>query len=123
MATANTPASTADSTALGRPKPRRRIWLLAGLAVLVGLGAFFWAPLTGYAGVGAAYGARVACSCRFAGGRSLDDCKKDFEPGMELVTLSEDRAAKSVTARFPLIASETATYREGWGCVLDKWEG
>ena len=42
---------------------------------------------------------------------------------MELVTLSEDRAAKSVTARFPLLTSETATFREGWGCVLEKWEG
>ena len=117
MATAN------PSSPRSRPGTNRRIWLLAGLALVVAAGAFFWAPLTGYAGVGAAYGARVACSCRFAGGRSLDDCKKDFEPGMELVMLSENRAAKSVTARFPLLASETATYREGWGCVLEKWEG
>lgn len=120
MATANTSAS-----AISEPRPGRRRWrwLLAGLALVVAAAAFFWTPLSGYAGVGAAYGARVACSCRFAGGRSLDDCKKDFEPGMELVTLSENRAAKSVTARFPLLASETATYREGWGCVLEKWEG
>ena len=113
----------ATSNPTSPARPRRRMWLLAGLALLLGLGAFFRAPLTGYAGVGAAYGARVACSCRFVGGRSLADCKKDFEPGMELVTLSENRAARSVTARFPLLASETATYREGWGCVLDEWEG
>jgi len=114
MATANTSTP---------PDPRRRLWFFAGLALVVGAAAFFWTPLTGYAGVGAAYGARVACSCRHAGGRSLADCKKDFEPGMELVTLSENRAARSVTARFPLLASEAATYREGWGCVLEKWEG
>jgi hypothetical protein len=30
--------------------------------------------------------------------------------------------ARSVTARFPLLASQTATYREGWGCVLEKWD-
>jgi hypothetical protein len=42
---------------------------------------------------------------------------------MELVTLSEEPAAKSVTASFPLLASTTATYREGWGCVLEPWEG
>lgn len=79
----------------------------------------FWRPLTGYASTGAAYGARVACSCRYLGGRSLSDCRKDFEPGMELVMLSEDPAAKSVTARFPLLASETAHYHKGEGCRLD----
>ena len=41
---------------------------------------------------------------------------------MELVSLSEDTKDKSVTARFPLIASETATYREGYGCVLEEWQ-
>jgi hypothetical protein len=40
---------------------------------------------------------------------------------MDLITLSEDRATKSVTARFPLIAVQTATYRDGWGCVLEPW--
>jgi hypothetical protein len=40
---------------------------------------------------------------------------------MSLVRLSEDDRAKSVTASVPLLASETATYREGFGCVLEKW--
>ena len=79
-------------------------------------------PITGYAGVGAAYSARVACSCRFVAGRDLDDCAKDKLAGMELITLSEDAEAKSVTARFPLIKSETATYRKGYGCMLETWE-
>lgn len=116
MATANPMSDRTRS-------PHRRWWLLAGLVLVALLLAFFWAPLTGYAGVGSAYAARVACSCRFAGGRSLEDCEKDFEPGMELVSLSEDASAKSVTARFPLLDRQTATYREGWGCVLEKWEG
>jgi hypothetical protein len=114
MATANPPVS--------RPR-RRRIWLLVALVALAALIAVFWRPLTGYAAVGTAYGAHVACSCRYAGGRSLEDCAKDFEPGMELVSLSEDRAAKSVTASFPLLASTTATYREGWGCLIEPWDG
>lgn len=38
-----------------------------------------------------------------------------------MVTLAEDSAAKSVTARFPLLARQTASYREGWGCVLEPW--
>lgn len=79
--------------------------------------------ISGYAQVGSAYAARVACSCRLVAGRSLEDCEKDKLAGMELVTLVDDPAAKSVTARFPLVASNTATYREGYGCVLEKWEG
>jgi hypothetical protein len=42
---------------------------------------------------------------------------------MEAVTLVEDDATKSVTARFPLVASATATYRKGYGCVLEPWDG
>ena len=108
------------ATAIPTPRrSRRRWWPVAVVVLLAVLLAAFWRPIAGYARVGSAYGAHVACSCRYAGGRSLEDCKKDFEPGMELVSLSEDRAAKSVTARFPLVASATATYREGWGCLLE----
>lgn len=97
-------------------------WLAFGLALIAVLLAVFWTPLNGYAQVGAAYGARVACSCRFLGGRALSDCRKDFEPGMELVMLSEDTKAKSVTASFPLLASETARLNKGEGCRLDPWQ-
>lgn len=103
--------------------PWRRRALLLGLALLGGLLALFWKPLNGYAEAGSAYGARVGCSCRYVGGRDLADCRKDFEPGMELVRLSEDAAAKSVTATFPLLASHTATYHEGPGCQLEPWPG
>jgi hypothetical protein len=106
-----------------RPARRGTIrrWLLLLLVVLGLALAWFWQPLGGYARTGAAYGARVACSCRFVGGRSLGDCKKDFEPGMELIVLSEDPQQKSVTARFPLLASETARLHPGEGCRLDPW--
>ncbi|MEQ1498438.1 MAG: hypothetical protein ABL914_07230 [Novosphingobium sp.] len=103
-----------------RPSLRRRM-LLLGVALVLGLAAWFWGPLGAYAQTGAAYGARVACSCRYVGGRDLGDCKKDFEPGMELVMLSEDAATKSVTASFPLLASETASYHPGLGCQLEPW--
>lgn len=99
----------------------------AGLLVLVaaGLGAMLWAyggAIRGYADVGTSYAARVACSCRFVAGRSLSDCEKDKLGGMELVTLVDDIEAKSVTARFPLVTTNTATYRAGYGCVLEEWE-
>ena len=98
--------------------------VVLALAVLVGALAWFYrAPIGGLTTTGAAFGARTACSCRYVAGRSLEDCKKDFEPGMELVFLSDDEETRSVTARVPLIASDTARYREGYGCVLEPWEG
>ncbi|MFM5916183.1 MAG: hypothetical protein ACKOOL_01480 [Novosphingobium sp.] len=115
MATANPATDT-------RSRLRRRV-LWFGLALIVLLIAWFWSPLRAYTRTSTSYGARVACSCRFIGGRELSDCRKDFEPGMELVMLSEDDAAKSVTARYPLVASQTATYRPDFGCQLEPWQG
>lgn len=109
-----------------RPRTRRRrnwrTWLVVALLALVALIAWLWTPITGYADAGAAYGARVTCSCRYLGGRSLEDCEKDFMPGMGLITLSDDAKAKAITARFPLLARHTARVQPGAGCVLDKWE-
>lgn len=100
------------------------LWVLAFVAVAIGGAAWaFRTEIDGYGGIAAAYSARVACSCRFVAGRPLDDCAKDKLAGMEAVTLVEDGEAKSVTARFPLVAKATATYREGYGCVLEPWDG
>ena len=114
------------ATAKRSTGPGRRLWpqVVFALAVLAGALAWFYRePIGGLTTTGAAFAARTACSCRYVAGRSLEDCKKDFEPGMELVFLSDDPETKSVTARVPLIASDAARYREGYGCVLDPWEG
>ena len=116
MATAKPIASTTPR----RRNRARKLWLLLAVAAAAAL-AWFWQPLHSYATAGASYGARVACSCRYVEGRALGDCRKDFEPGMALVRLSEDEAARSVTASFPLLSRQTATFREGEGCVLEKW--
>lgn len=103
---------------------RKWAWVFLALAVLLaGVVYVFRAPIAGYGDAGTAYSARVACSCRFVAGRDLDDCGKDQLTGMELVMLSEDAEAKSVTATFPLVSSETARLKDGYGCVLDRWEG
>lgn len=105
---------------------RRRIWpqvLLALIVLVAAVGWLYREPLAGYTTAGTAFGARTACSCRYIAGRGLEDCEKDFEPGMAVVFLSDDPATKSVTARVPLIASATARYREGFGCVLEPWDG
>ena len=114
------------ATAKRSTSGRRRIWpqiLLALLVLAAGTAWYYREPIDGLTTTGTAFGARTACSCRYIAGRPLEDCEKDFEPGMEVVFLSDDEAQKSVTARVPLIASATATYREGYGCVLEPWEG
>ena len=90
--------------------------LIAALALLLiggGIFAYRQKPLLE---LGVGYGARLAFGCRYIGNRSLADCKKDFEPGMELIQLSEDTATKSVRASVPLIASRTARYDPLLGC-------
>lgn len=114
------------ATAKSKAPPERRIWPQALFALIVlggSIGWYYREPIAGYATVGAAFGARTACSCRYIAGRDIDDCTKDFEPGMELVFLSDDEEERSVTARVPLLSSARARYREGFGCVLEPWEG
>lgn len=116
-------AKSSSPTATRRPV-RWGLWLLAIIAAVLGGAAWaFREPIQGYGSIASAYSARVACSCRYVAGRSLDDCAKDKLAGMEVVTLVEDDETKSVTARFPLVAGATATYRKGYGCVLEPWEG
>lgn len=94
-------------------------WVLLALAVIVAAAiAYLWPSLRAYSQTGAAYSARVVCSCRYIGGRELGDCEKDLEPGMEIVSLSEASDAKRIDATVPLMAAESAEYREGYGCVL-----
>lgn len=106
---------------------RARLWVIAAALVAALVVAAWLSPfgqrLRGDAAAGTAYGARVACSCRFVAGRTMEDCAKDKLAGMELIRLSADEEAKSVTASLPLVASATARLREGYGCVLDRWEG
>ncbi|QYJ07251.1 hypothetical protein [Qipengyuania flava] len=113
------------ATAKSRSR-KTRLWLWLLLIVIALLAAAWFALGEGLrktGGVGSAYAARVACSCRFVAGRSLDDCAKDKLEGMELISLSENVEAKSVTASIPFVAADTATLREGYGCVLKEWQG
>jgi hypothetical protein len=73
-----------------------------------------------YLDVGVGYGARVACACRYIGNRAIGDCYKDFEPGMEPISLRDDPATKTVTAYVPLLTSRSATFDPVLGCQPDK---
>lgn len=108
-----------------KSRHRSRLWLLLILA-LVAVAAALWFSdlgqrLRGDAAAGTAYGARVACSCRFVAGRSLENCAKDKLAGMGLIRFSADEEAKSITASVPLLTEDTAQFRPGYGCVLQSW--
>ena len=114
MATANPNAS-----------PPRRRWpiVLALLAIFaIALLVYMLPTIKAYSQTGSAYAARVVCSCRYVGGRSLEDCKKDLEPGMEIVSLTDLPDENRVEASVPLLASDSATLRPGSGCVLQSWD-
>ena len=103
------------------PLTKIRIALYVGafsLLVLVAVLAYNYAFIKAQLNIGTAYGARVACSCHYVGGRDIEDCRKDFEPGMELIDLTLDDVRKRVTASALMMESATAEFREGWGCVM-----
>lgn len=66
------------------------------------------------------YVAHVVCSCRYVGRRDLKSCATDLEPGMQIVRMSDDPAARRITAWVPLLAKHTATWSPEFGCSLDK---
>jgi hypothetical protein len=93
---------------------------------LIGLCAIFVAAAGGLAlysksqkpllELGVGYAARIGCGCRYIGNRPIGDCVKDFEPGMEAISLRDDPITKTVTASVPLIASRSATFDPVLGC-------
>lgn len=100
----------------------QRLWFKIVAVLVLALVSGWWLygdGMRGFAQAGTAYGAKNACSCRHISGRDLDSCETDFIAGMRFVMLGEDTQSKSVTASIPLIASNTATYRPGFGCVLE----
>ena len=90
-----------------------------GIALLLAIFAIWKFPsFEAQAELGSAYAARVGCSCRYVQGRSLESCQSDFEPGMEMISLSEDPATRTVTGSVPLLASRSARYAGASGCLL-----
>lgn len=104
---------------------RRSRWfriLLMAIILLAGLGWFFRAPISGYGELGTAHAARNICGCIHVSGQSEAVCERNFVLGTPPVLVSEDAEERSVTAYIPLVASNTARYREGYGCVLEPWD-
>jgi hypothetical protein len=98
--------------------------LLALLVLGAGVGGFAYVrAMTPTLELGVGYAARVGCACRYIGNRTLESCYKDFEPGMEPISLSDDPATKTVTASVPLIASRSVRYDAVLGCQPEAYRG
>lgn len=91
--------------------------VLGVIAVAVLVLVWNWSSIKGQARVGAAYGAHIACSCRYIEGRDMASCESDKEAGMALVEFSDDPENKRVTASVPFLAEAVAERRGAFGCV------
>jgi hypothetical protein len=113
--------ATATSTPAAKPSRSKlkiaRNVVLAALAIIALLLIWNWGSVKGQAKVGAAYGAHIACSCRYIAGRDMPSCLTDMEPGMEIVSLSDDPKNKRITATVPFLAKAVAERRGTNGCV------
>lgn len=65
--------------------------------------------------------AKVVCSDVFVGGATAAQALSDLpdEPIARLVRTQVDEQDRRVTASVPLVASRSAAYRDGFGCVLE----
>ncbi|WP_174523862.1 hypothetical protein [Novosphingobium naphthalenivorans] len=104
----------------------RNLILLVIVAALAILG-WRWNSLREEALVGAAYGARVGCVCRYVSQRPLKSCEGDLKMAglgrvAGLVSLSDDPETKTVRAGVPLLAHQSATFDEKTGCQLEPWD-
>ncbi|WP_404479433.1 hypothetical protein [Novosphingobium sp. BL-52-GroH] len=105
---------------------KRNLTVLALLAI-AGWLAWAWQGLREEALVGAAYGARVGCVCRFVSQRPLKACEGDLKiAGLSgiaaRVSLSEDTERQAITGSVPLLARQSADFREDRGCQLKPWQ-
>jgi hypothetical protein len=113
MATATLP----NASRTPRSKRRTSAYVLLALLTFAGLVvAYNFASIKGQAKLGVSYGAHVACSCRYIEGRDLKSCITDFEPGMEMISISDDPTHKRITASVPFLAKAMAERRGTYGC-------
>jgi hypothetical protein len=114
MATATSPKALKAQMSLSK-KIRYGVYAVLGLVALWLI--FNFSNIKGQAKLGASYAAHIACSCRYIEGRSLNACYKDFEPGMGLVSLTDDPKQQRVSASVPILAFAVAERRGEFGCL------
>jgi hypothetical protein len=109
---------------IARHRRRTIAWtVLLVIVALIVAAALYARAMRPQLELGTGYAARVACACRYIGNRPLQQCTKDFEPGMEMIRLAENAADKSVTASVPLLAHRTARFDPLLGCQPEPFRG
>lgn len=94
--------------------------LIAMLGAFALYGAWKWSEWQRAGETGAAYAARITCSCRYIGGRDAKSCARDILDDAGLAFVAEEPEQKAVRASIPLLGSARAVFRPGYGCVLDQ---
>ncbi len=93
-------------------------WIVTGVAVLLlAAGGAYAARVADQAGVGAAAIAKVACSCVFIDGRTLEACRADDPPGFEQIAV--EIGANTATGSVFGVIKRRAVYTKDYGCVLE----
>ena len=97
--------------------------LAAGLALLV----WNWKSLREETMVGAAFGARTGCVCRYVSQLPLKSCEGDLKVAglgrvAGFVSLSEDAETRTIRAGIPLLGHQSATFDDKTGCQLQAWD-
>jgi hypothetical protein len=118
MATATSVKTPDKMDKTGITLPRKIAYgAIAVVAVLSLWLLINFASIKAEARLGASYGAHIACSCRYIAGRPLETCIKDFEPGMGIISITDDPANKRIAASVPLMAHAVAERRGKFGCI------
>jgi hypothetical protein len=97
---------------------RKRLLLIAVLAVAGVVLAVRLLHLPDLVHIGAGYTAQQTCACLFVSHRSLESCRGDLEP-MARWLVSIKPGNDAVTARSFLISQATAHYQKSFGCALE----
>ncbi len=101
-----------------------RIALIAAVLAVAAAGVFAFIKADGYAGVGAGYMAKVACSEIFLARRDaialLEGEFNDISPALEEVRLKIDSEKRTVTGSIFGVGGAEAVYRDGYGCTLKR---
>ncbi len=113
----------ASPTITQRPKEkgskRKPALIVIAVVLFIALAwfAYNYRGIKGQAELAAAYGAHITCSCRYIAGRELNNCKRDFEPGMDMLAVTDDPENKRITASIPFLAKAIAERRGAYGCI------
>lgn len=101
---------------------RARMMKATALLLVVGL-VFFalwkWPQWRAAGEAGAAYAARITCSCRFVQGRSAESCARDIEEDAGMVSIAEKPGEKAIVGSVPLLGRATARFKPGYGCLME----